>query len=110
MTIRWSMIILVEQTHEIQSLTKELESFKCVSPDKFVTGCIIVKLPPTWTDFATSLKHKRKEFNIPDLIGFLDVEENVRVKNTHEKGVIRTSSVNVVGTLHTGYPYIQASS
>ena len=28
---------VVQQTHEIQSLTKELEYFKCVLPDKF--GC-----------------------------------------------------------------------
>jgi hypothetical protein len=67
-----------------------------VLPDKFVAGCIIAKLPPTWTDFATSLKHKRKEFSIADLIGSLDVEEKARAKDTHEKGVVGTSSANVV--------------
>jgi hypothetical protein len=61
-----------------------------------VTGCIIAKLPPTWTDFATSLKHKRKEFSIADLIGSLDVEEKARAKDTHKKGVVGTSSANVV--------------
>jgi hypothetical protein len=38
---------VVEQAHEIQSLAKELEVFKCVLPDKFVAGGIITKLPPT---------------------------------------------------------------
>jgi hypothetical protein len=38
-------------------------------------------------DFATSLKHKRQKFSIVDLIGSLDVEENVRVKDTR-KGVV----------------------
>jgi hypothetical protein len=38
---------IVEQAHEIQSLAKELECFKCVLPDKFVAGGIIAKLPPT---------------------------------------------------------------
>jgi hypothetical protein len=38
---------IVEQDHEIQSLTKELEGFKCDLPDKFVVGCIIAKPPPT---------------------------------------------------------------
>jgi hypothetical protein len=61
-----------------------------------VAGCIITKLSPTWTDFATSLKHKRKEFSITDLIGSLDVEEKARVKDTHKKGVVGTSSANVV--------------
>jgi len=32
---------IVEQAHEIQSLAKELEQFKCVLPDKFVVGGII---------------------------------------------------------------------
>jgi len=36
---------VVEQAHEIQTLTKELEIFGCVLPDKFVAGCIIAKLP-----------------------------------------------------------------
>jgi hypothetical protein len=87
---------IVEQAHEIQSLAKELKGFKCVLPDKFVVGGIIVKLPPTWTDFATSLKHKRKEFSITDLIGSLDVEENAMAKDTRGKGVVGTSSANVV--------------
>jgi hypothetical protein len=43
---------IVEQAHEILSLTKELEDFKCALPDKFVAECIIAKLPPTWTDFC----------------------------------------------------------
>ena len=50
---------VVQQAHEIQSLAKELEYFKCVLPDKFVAGGIVAKLPPSWTNFATSLKHKR---------------------------------------------------
>jgi hypothetical protein len=77
---------IVEQAHEIQSPAKELEGFKCMLPDKFVAGDII----------ATSLKHKRKEFNIADLSDSLDVEEEARAKDTHGKGVVGTSSANVV--------------
>ena len=73
---------VVQQTHEIQSLCKELEYFKCVLPDKFVAGTIIAKLPPSWNDFATSLKNKRHEFSVLDLISTLDVEEKVRSKDT----------------------------
>jgi hypothetical protein len=32
---------IVEQAHEIQSLAKELECFRCVLPDKFVAGGIL---------------------------------------------------------------------
>ena len=59
---------MAEQAHEIQTLAKELEIFGCVLPDKFVAGCIIAKLPHAWIDFATSLKHKRQEFGIAELI------------------------------------------
>jgi hypothetical protein len=38
---------VVEQTHEIQALAKELEQFPCVFPDKFVIDCIIAKLSPS---------------------------------------------------------------
>jgi hypothetical protein len=34
---------------------------------------IIAKLPPFWMDFATTLKHKRQEFSVAELIGSLDV-------------------------------------
>jgi hypothetical protein len=50
---------VVQQAHEIQCIAKELELLKCALPDKFVAGCIIAKLPPSWRNFATALKHKR---------------------------------------------------
>jgi hypothetical protein len=34
---------------------------------------IIAKLPPSWRDFATALKHKRVQMSISDLIASLDV-------------------------------------
>src|SRR6266508_3412526 len=87
---------VVEQAHEIQSLAKELENFPCVLHDKFVAGCIIAKLPHSWKNFATSLKHKRQEFSVADLIGSLDVEEKARAKDTHVKGHEGNSSANLV--------------
>jgi len=85
---------VVEQAHEIQALAKELELFPCPLFDKFVAGGIVAKLPPSWKDFGTSLKHKRQEFNIEELIGTLDVEEGARAKD-NGKGV-ETSTTNVV--------------
>ena len=51
---------IVEQAHELQALAKELDNFKCNLPEKFVAGGIIAKLPPSWRNFATSLKHRDK--------------------------------------------------
>jgi hypothetical protein len=66
---------VVEQAHELQIMAKELELLKCVLSDKFIAGCIVAKLPPSWRNFATSLKHQRNEFSIENIIGSFDVEE-----------------------------------
>jgi hypothetical protein len=89
---------IVEQAHEIQSLAKELEQFKCTLPDKFVAGGIIAKLPSSWRNFATSLKHKRQEFSVSDLIASLHVEEKARAKDkdTGARGFEGGSSANLV--------------
>jgi hypothetical protein len=47
-------------------------------------------------DFATSLKHKRKEFTFDDLIATLDVEEKARAKDTRGKTIASPSSANFV--------------
>ncbi|XP_066334527.1 uncharacterized protein [Miscanthus floridulus] len=92
---------VVEQAHEIQALAKELELFPYVLPDKFVASGIIAKLPPSWKDFATSLKHKRQEFNIEKLIGTLDVEERARAKDNGKS--VETSTANVVQKRNSGF-------
>ncbi|KAK1603138.1 hypothetical protein QYE76_007873 [Lolium multiflorum] len=86
---------VVEQAHEIQCIAKELELLKCALPDKFVAGCIIAKLPSSWRNFATTLKHKRQEISVENLIASLDVEEKARAKDTTEKGEGQ-SSANMV--------------
>jgi hypothetical protein len=87
--------LVVEHAHKIQALAKELKQFSCVLPDKFVAGSIIAKMPPFWRDFAISLKHKRQQFSMAELIGSLDVEKRVRAKDNRGKGV-ESSSVNMV--------------
>jgi hypothetical protein len=91
---------VVEQGHEVQALAKELENYSkeapCVLPNKFVAGAIITKMPHSWRDFDTSLKHKRKEFTFDDLIVTLDIEEKARAKDTREKAIAGSSSANFV--------------
>jgi hypothetical protein len=47
-----------------------------------MTGGIIAKRPPSWTNFSTTIKHKRQEFSVAELNGSLDVEERARAKDT----------------------------
>jgi hypothetical protein len=42
---------------------------------------IIAKLPPSWRDFTTALKHERVQMSILDLIASLNVEEKDRAKD-----------------------------
>jgi hypothetical protein len=72
---------VVTQAHEIHCMVKELGLLKIVIPDEFVAGDIIAKLPPSWRDFATSLKHKRVHISISDLITSLDIEKKAWAKD-----------------------------
>jgi hypothetical protein len=60
-------------------MVKELELLKIIVLDEFVAGGIIAKLPPSWRDFATTLKHKRAHMSISDLIASLDVRRKLRL-------------------------------
>ena len=53
-------------------------------------------MPRSWSDFTTSLKHKKQKFDVAELIGSLDVEEKTRVKDTCTKGQEGNSSANMV--------------
>ena len=61
-----------------------------------MAGGIIAKLPHSWNNFATSLKHKRQEFCVANLIGTLDVEEKARAKYTHTRVPEGGSSAHMV--------------
>src|SRR4051812_2511933 len=89
-------LLVVQQSHEIRCIAKELELLKCILPDKFVAGCIIAKLPPSWRNFATTLKHQGQGFSVEDVIGHLRVEQNLRAKDSHHKGAEGTSTANMV--------------
>jgi hypothetical protein len=62
-------------------MMKELALLKIVVPDEFVTEGIMAKLPSSWRDFATALKHKRVHMSISNLIASLDIEEKARAKD-----------------------------
>jgi hypothetical protein len=66
---------LSEYKHQVLGL------LKIVIPDEFLAEGIIAKLPPSWRDFATALKHKRVPMSILDLITSLNIEEKARAKD-----------------------------
>jgi hypothetical protein len=78
--------VMVEQAHEIQCMVEKLELLKIIVPDEFMARVIIAKLPRSWRDFDTTLKHKRTDMSISDLIASLDVEEKAQAKDGRSKG------------------------
>jgi hypothetical protein len=72
---------VVTQAYEIQCMVKELALLKIIIPHESMAGSIISKLPPSWRDFATSLKHKRVHMSISDLVAPHEVEEKARTKD-----------------------------
>jgi hypothetical protein len=87
---------VVTQAHEIQCMVKELALLKIVVPNEFVVGGIITKLPSSWRDFATALKHKRVHMSISDLIASLDVEEKAQAMDGQFKGVDGQTNANMM--------------
>ena len=87
---------VIAQAHKIQCTMKEFELLKIVVPEKLMAGGIIVKLPPSWRDFAPTLKHKRTNISVSDLIASLDVEEKAREKDGCSKANERHTVANIV--------------
>jgi hypothetical protein len=88
---------VVEQAHEFQLIVRELEQLGHVLPDdKLVAGGIVAKLPSTWRNFVTALKHKRQKMSIEDLLASLYVEENTRAKDASPRAHEGQSSANVM--------------
>lgn len=89
---------MVEQTQELQLLVGELNHSKIALPDKFQVGMVIAKLPPSWRDFATALKHRMEEMTMDDLVASLDVEEKARAKDAPLVNEDYNSRVNLTDT------------
>ena len=65
-----------------------------------MAGCIIAKLPSSWRNFATTLKHKGQEISVENLIASLDVEEKARAKDSSEKEEGQSSAHMVQKNAH----------
>ncbi|XP_050217643.1 uncharacterized protein LOC126668494 [Mercurialis annua] len=59
------------QSHEVQKIAHEIG-------EQFQVAVLIDKLPPSWKDFKSSLRHKTKDFLLESLITRLRIEEEAR--------------------------------
>ncbi|XP_010279148.1 PREDICTED: uncharacterized protein LOC104613147 [Nelumbo nucifera] len=63
------------QIDEFQVLVGELAKEGMVLPDEFITSSLIEKLPHTWNDFKTSMKHKRIDTTLDQVVARVKIEE-----------------------------------
>ncbi|XP_028054885.1 nitric oxide synthase-interacting protein homolog [Camellia sinensis] len=67
-----------EQIHEFQELLRGAEKSGTIFSEDFKVSCLIDKLPPSWTKFAQSLRHKQGELTLTQTLNSLRVEEKHR--------------------------------
>ena len=66
---------VISQTQDLQIILHNIHAQGMSLSDSFQVAAIIEKLPPTWKDFKSYLKHKCKEMNLEELIVRLRIEE-----------------------------------
>lgn len=88
-------ISVVKQVEEIQVTAHELKDEGMGRNETFLVASIIEKLPPTWKDFKTHLKHIHEDMSLEQLILKLRVEEENR-KNEKSEFSSMEARANVV--------------
>ncbi|KAM6586714.1 hypothetical protein CsatA_009319 [Cannabis sativa] len=93
------------QSHELQKIAHEIISEGMTLDEQFQVAVLIDKLPLSWKDFKSTLRHKTKEFSLESLITRLRIEEEARKQDQKDEvlGVTeRYSSVQNVSYLYRG--------
>ena len=80
------------QIHDYHMLvTKDIKLLK-----PFVAGYLIETLPDSWKDYKNSMKHKRKQMSLKDIIIHIRIEEQNKTREKVERAVELSSKANVV--------------
>ncbi|XP_077219640.1 uncharacterized protein LOC143853795 [Tasmannia lanceolata] len=88
--------LVVDQVHEIQHIISQVHQQGVNLDDTIIIPSIIDKLPPSWKDFRKSLKHKKEEMTLEDLIQTLQVEEESRLRDNKDDVINQSSKVHMV--------------
>ncbi|CAL2241227.1 unnamed protein product [Prunus armeniaca] len=83
-----------EQIHEYQELLRGVEKKGTKFSEDFKVSCLIDKLPPSWDEFARTLRHKQGEVTLVQVINSLRVEEKHR--SSQKKETEKPPTVNLV--------------
>lgn len=72
---------IMEQVHEYENLVADVLNEGMYMCEVLQADVLLEKLPPSWSDYCNRLKHKERDFSLPDLITHMKMEEANRVKD-----------------------------
>ncbi|XP_010247324.1 PREDICTED: uncharacterized protein LOC104590376 [Nelumbo nucifera] len=84
------------QIDEFHVLVGELAKEGMVLPDEFIAASLIEKLPHTWNDFKTSMKHKRKDTTLDQDYRYRKYSGKPKVNLTEDVIAVVVTEVNLV--------------
>ena len=61
--------------------------------ETIVVSSIVDKLPPSWKDTKRTLKHKKEDMTLEDLVNHLRIEEELRLQDESKEHV---SKIHVI--------------
>ena len=65
-------------------------------PQPFMAGYLIETLPYSWKDYKNSMKHKRKQMSLEDVIIHIKIEEQNKTRDKAERAKELSSKANLV--------------
>ncbi|XP_077252586.1 uncharacterized protein LOC143891992 [Tasmannia lanceolata] len=88
--------LVVDQVHEIQHIISQVHQQGVNLDDYVIIPSIIDKLPLSWKDFRKSLKYKKEEMTLEELIQTLQVEDESRLRDNKDDVANQSSKVHMV--------------
>ncbi|KAK3023360.1 hypothetical protein RJ639_043441 [Escallonia herrerae] len=88
------------QIHESHLVVAKLTKEGMPLPEPFVTGSFIKKLPDSWSDYKSMMKHKRKDMTPEDVIVHITFVEKNRSHEKAAKAKEFTSKANLIEERH----------
>ncbi|KAI5333799.1 hypothetical protein L3X38_023931 [Prunus dulcis] len=82
-----------EQIHEYQDFLRKIELKGTKFSEEFKVSCLIDKLPPSWSNFAKTLRHKQGVLTLTQVLNSLWIEEKHKSSNKPKE---EKTNVNLV--------------
>ncbi|CAH9094480.1 unnamed protein product, partial [Cuscuta epithymum] len=89
---------IMEQVHLYENLCTDVLNEGMKMCDIFQANVLLEKFPPSWAEYRNHLKHKKKDLNLQDLIGYMRTEEANRLKDKLDSISSISAKANLVET------------